>query len=1118
MKAASSILSADEASASSATIDEDVFVAPASFAQRRLWFLHQLDPASTAYNMTAALRLEGRLDFDALQRSFNEIVRRHESLRTSFTTIDEELMQVVTAHRPLFIDRVDLRLVPGHERDDEVRRQIRLCSERPFDLAKSEPVRISLLDLSDKEFVMILVMNHISSDGWSVGVLVREMVALYEAFSAGEPSPLPELEIQYLDFAQWQREWLTGPVLEEQLAYWKRTLGGKLPVLELPADVPRQTTRTFQGASEPLRLPVELSRQLNELSRKQRATAFMTFLAAFQVLLHRYTGLDDILVGTPVAGRTRPETQNLIGFFVNTLVMRTELSGNPRFTDLLARVRETTLEGQLHGDIPFEMLVEELQPERNLAQGQIFQVMFAMQNTPSPVIDMKELRVTLLDVEETTAKFDLTLGLREEAFGFTGAFQYSTERFTRGRIKRLADHFRQLLEGIVANPEARVSELPLLNNDERHELLVAWNDTATEMPDGCLHTFFEEQAAKWPERVAVVYEERQLSYAELDQRANQLAHYLRRLGVGAETLVAICVERSLEMAVGVLGILKAGAAYVPLDPSHPRQRLSFTLSDTNAAVLLTQASLTAQLPPHGARVLCLDTEWETISGESVENPPAAAVGADNLAYVIYTSGSTGQPKGVQITHGAVGNHLLWKRRQMPLTATDRLLQKTSLTFDASVAEFFLPLICGAQLVLARPGGQQDIAYLVATMAAQEITMLQLVPTMLRALLGERGISDCRSLRRVHSGGEPLTIDLQERFFSLFAEAELYNLYGPTEAAIDVTCWLCERESEEGFVSIGRALPNVQLYVLDARLQPVPVGVAGELYLGGSNLARGYLNRPELTAERFIPNPFTETPGTRLYRTGDLARYLNDGRLEYLSRNDSQVKLRGFRIEPGEIELVLGQHESVQACVVVARQEASGEQRLVAYVVTREARAIETAALRHHLGERLPVYMIPTVFVSLEALPLLTNGKVDRKALPDPEQLTAGAEREYVAPRTPVEEVLANIWAEVLKLDRVSINDNFFDLGGHSLLATRVRSRLSDVYPQTVSLRNIFENPTLAELAFLIEQTQPGKSDAPTSIPAQPRKRKDRARLLENLARLSDQEAKELLTQRKQSIN
>src|ERR1700754_2453489 len=1117
METMSSILSMDEATNSPAPVHEDVFVAPASFAQQRLWFLHQLDPASTAYNMTAAVRVEGRLDFEALERTFDEIVRRHESLRTSFTMIDEELMQVVTPHQQLHIDRINLRAVPHEEREKEMRRQIRLASEHPFDFEKNESLRVRLLDLSDTESVMVVIMNHINSDGWSLGVLVREMATLYEAFTEGRPSPLPELKIQYLDFAQWQREWLTGSVREKQLDYWKRRLGGKLPVLELPADAPRKATRTSRGATEFLRLPVELSKELNQLGLERRATPFMIFLTAFQVLLHRYTGLEDILVGTPVAGRTRPETQDLIGFFVNTLVMRTDLSGNPRFIDLLARVGESTLEAQAHSDIPFEVFVEELQPERNMGQSQIFQVMFVMQNTPLPDINLKDLRVSLLEVEETTAKFDLLLSLREDASSFTGSFQYSTERFTRARIQQLARHFRQLLEGIVANPEARLSDLPLLNDEEKHQLLVEWNDTAATYPtDYCLHTFFEEQAGQTPGHVALVYEEQQLTYGELNKRANQLAHHLRRLGVGTETLVAICLERSIEMVVGVLGILKAGGVYVPLDPSDPPQRLSFTLSDSQAPLLLTQASLAAGFAGQRAQVLCLDVDWDVISSESEENP-VVDVGPDNLAYVIYTSGSTGQPKGVQVTHGAVNSHMMWKRNEVPLTATDRVLQKTSFTFDASISEFFLPFMCGAQLVLARPGGHKDSTYLVETMAQQGITVVHLVPTMLRAVLAERDITQCRSLRVVFCGGESLTPDVQERFFTVFAKTELYHMYGPTEAAIDVAYWHCERASEEEFVPLGHPQHNVQLYVLDAQLQPVPVGVAGELYIGGANLARGYLNRPGLTAERFIPNPFS-TSGQRLYRTGDLVRYLDDSRLEFLGRKDSQVKLRGFRIELGEIEAVLGQHESVNACMVMMRQDPFGEQRVVAYVVPREEQTIAAAELRNYLRERLPVYMIPTTFVTLEALPVLSSGKLDRKALPAPEDLSGTAEREYVAPRTPVEEMLAGIFAEVLKIDRVSADDNFFDLGGHSLLATRVVSRINEAYPQAVSLRHIFEKPTLAEIALLIEQTQAVKSDPPTLITAQPRRRKDRAGLLENLVQLSDQEAREILTQRKQSIN
>ena len=1066
----------------SATLHEEVFVAPASFAQRRLWFLHQLDPLSAAYNLTAAVRLEGPLNFDALERSVNEIVRRHETLRTSFATINEELMQIVVADQPLRITRTDLSGMPEGERDEAVLLEIRRASERPFNLEKNDALRINLLHLNATEAVMIVVLNHINSDGWSIGVLVKEMMALYEAFSLGKPSPLPPLEIQYLDFSEWQREWLSGSVLEEQLDYWKQTLSGKLPVLELPSDAARPARRSFAGANEWVHLPAELTLKLKELSRERGATLFMTLMAAFQLLLHRYTGQEDILVGTPVAGRGRPQTETLIGFFVNTLVLRTEVTDDLRFLDLLARVREVALEAQAHAEVPFEMLVEALQPERSLSHTPIFQVMFVLQNTPLPEFSMAGLRVSKLEVEETQTKFDLMLTLKETPNGLTGSLQYSTELFTRERMQRLLGHFTQLLNGIVANPDARVSQLSLLTDDERQQLLFEWNDTATSVaPGNYLHTLFEEQATRTPEGVALVFAEEQMSYAQLNARANQLAHHLRRLGVGPDTPVAICLERSFEMVVGLLGILKAGAAYIPLDPTHPQQRLAFTLNDTQAPVLLTQASLQAQLPPHAAQVLCLDSEWEAISRESEDNP-AVIVSPDNLAYVIYTSGSTGQPKGVLLTHRAIVNHMLWMQQYVPLRETDRVLQKTPMTFDASVWEFFLPLMCGAQLVLARPGGHQDSAYLVEAVIQHEITVLQLVPTMLRAMLTEKDISRCRTLMRVFCGGEALSYDLQQRFYELL-EGVLCNLYGPTETAVDALYWECE--ADERVVPIGRPITNMQAYLLDAQLQPVPVGVAAELYLGGEGLGRGYFNRADLTAERFLPNPFSNVPGARLYRTGDVCRHLSDGAIEYLGRSDHQVKLRGFRIELGEIEAVLNQHESVQTCIVLVREDSPGEPQLVAYVVAANESA-SPESVRKYLLERLPTYMMPTAFVRMAGLPLLPNGKVDRSALPPPN--ADGVEKhEYVEPSTPFEIKVASIWSELLGV-RVGRNDNFFDLGGHSLLATRVVARVTEAYGHTISHQTIFEKPTLADFALAIEESQNPQSAPLPPIKAQPRRR------------------------------
>jgi amino acid adenylation domain-containing protein len=1091
---------------------EEALIAPASFAQQRLWFLHQLEPDSSAYNIAGAVRMEGRLDTAALARCFDELVSRHETLRTNFITVEEEPSQLIAPPRPFSLARVDLRDFPEQERETEARRRMEMLAERPFNLEKDELLRAALFTLGEEEHVLLLVMDHIISDGWSLGVLVRELMALYEAFSEGRPSPLHELEIQYLDYAEWQRNWLTGKVLEDQLSYWRRQLGGKLPVLELPSEQPRRTASTSHGASEPLRLSRELSTALSDLSRRQGATLYMTLLAAFQTLLHRYTGLEDVCTGTPVAGRVRPETQNLVGFFVNTLVMRTDLSGDPSFEELLGRVRQTALDAHAHQDVPFEMLVEQLRPERSMSHTPLFQVMFALQNAPLPSMRLPGLRVSPLEIESPTAKFDLTLSMQETADGITGTMQYRTDLLTPEKGRLLARHFERLLQGIADNPRARISELPLMSGEELRLLLVQYNDTARQYPqDKCLHQLFEAQVASTPDAVALIFEDQQLSYSELNRRANQLANHLRSLGVGPDSSVGVLIERSTELVVSLLAVLKAGGAYVPFDPSYPSERLSFMLDDADCPVLLTQRRLSDSLPSGRGRVLCVD-EPTAFEGFDAEDPAPVAT-PDNLAYVIYTSGSTGRPKGAMNTHRAICNRLLWMQEAYGLTPDDRVVQKTPFSFDVSVWEFFWPLMTGATLVVARPEGHKDSTYLVDLILERRITTLHFVPSMLQVFLEEPRVALCESLRVVICSGEALPYELQQRFFAR-SVAELHNLYGPTEAAVDVTSWACRRDSELPIVPIGRPIANIQTYVLDRHHKPVPAGVAGELHLGGVGLARGYLNRPDLTAERFIPDPFSTEPGGRLYRTGDLARHLSGGELEYLGRIDNQVKIRGFRIELGEIEAALAAHDSVRECVVVVREE-GGDKRLAAYVVCEGEKVAEVAELRAHLRGRLPEYMIPAAFVMLDVLPLSPNGKVDRKALPETGAGQADARREYVEPRTPTEMALAQMWVEILRVERVGAEDNFFDLGGHSLLATRVITRVNEKYERKLPLRALFEKPTVAEFAALIEQGEGQEQERPAGlIQPRPRGRKNLAQLMEKLEQLQDSEATKILTEKR----
>ncbi len=1031
---------------------------PLSFAQQRLWFLQQLEPDSCAYNTPKALRMSGVLDVDALQRTLDAIVDRHEALRTNFIAPDGTPLQVVTEARSVELPVIDLGTLPEPERETEMRRRIEAESRRPFDLSRDLKLRAALLRLGAMDHVLLLTIHHVASDGWSIRVLVRELAAFYEAFAVGRPPSLLPLPIQYADYAVWQREWLQGPVLEIQLAYWRRRLDGPPSRRDLPTDRPRPVIQTFEGAHQTMLLPARLAERLMALSRAEGVTPFMTLLAAFQTLLSRYTGQDDIVVGSPIAGRTRVETEGLIGFFVNTLTLRADLSGDPTFLELLRRTRDVALGAYAHQDVPFERLVEELQPERDTSRSPIFQVMFAFQNTPPSALRLSGLSVTSLEVETGTAKFDLTLYVDGDAEGLRATLEYNSDLFETGTISRMLGHLRTLLEGIVADPGRRLSALPLLTEGERRRLLVDWNDTAAEYPrDACIHHLFEAQAQRTPNAVAVVFNESSLTYEELNQRANRIAHHLRALGIGPEGLVGICVQRSLDMLTGLLGILKAGAAYVPLDPAYPRERLGFIMEDARPAVLLTQRPLLGSFPQHAARVACLDSDWGPIAAESEENP-ASGVGPEDLAYVIYTSGSTGRPKGVQIPHRAVVNFLTAMREKPGITAEDRLLAVTTLTFDIAGLELFLPLTAGARVVIASQDVVVDGTLLHHLLVSTGATVMQATPATWRLLLAA-GWSGTRDLK-ILCGGEALSRDLADELLPRCSA--LWNLYGPTETTI----WSTIRRigSKNGPVPIGRPIANTQVYLLDRSMQPIPVGVAGELYIGGDGVARGYLGRPELSAQKFLSDPFRAESGARLYRTGDIARYLPDGHLEYLGRLDDQVKVRGFRIEPGEIESVLAQHPTVRESVVVPREDTPGDQQLVAYVVPWPECTPVVAELREFLKQKLPGYMVPSHFVTLERLPLSPNGKVDRRALLAPARAEEDRAGESGAPRNPIERQLARIWEQVLGVQPIGVRQSFFDLGGHSLLGVRLFAQIEKVFGCRLPLATLFTAPTIAELA------------------------------------------------------
>ena len=1041
---------------------------PLSFAEQRLWFLDRLQEGSVTYNEQEGLRLSGSLEIEALQKAIQEIVRRHESLRTNYRAVDGSTVRVVRPELELKMPVVDLQQLPPEERFQEVQRLGTGERQQPFDLANDPLLRVTLLQLAADDWVLLLTMHHIITDGWSTGVFCHELEALYGAYVLGKPSPLPSLPIQYADFAFWQRQPTTAEMLAPQLDYWKQQLAGAPPLLELPTDYPRPTVQSSRGGKEFFEVGVELTQKLKRLSREEGVTLFMTLLAAFGTLLYRYSGQEDIVVGTPIANRNRREIEGLIGFFVNTLVLRTRWEGNPKFTELLQQVRGTALDAYAHQDVPFEQLVEALQPERSLSHSPIFQVMFALQNAPMKPLELPGVSFKWLQMESAKAKFDLTLSIEETEAGLIGYWEYDRDLFDPATIRRAIGHFQLLLEGIVANPQTPVSELPLLTEAERHQLLVEWNDTASEYPrDKCVHQLFEEQVERSPDAVAVVFENERLTYRELNAKANQLARYLQSLGVGPEVLVGLCVERSIEMIIGLLGILKAGGAYVPLDPSYPSDRIAYLLKDSRLSLLLASEKSVARLPEGEARVVLLDKDWPVISQQSFKK--FASQGKPNfLAYVIYTSGSTGKPKGVEIEHGSLSNLVKVAQTEYGINKRDLILQFASISFDAAVEEIYPCLVSGGTLILRTEEMLSSVSTFMQTCQKWEVTVLSLATAYWQQIIAELEHSVDRllpdSLRLVIFGGErvlPESVNNWQKLVGVYPQ--LFNSYGPTEATVDATLQkitpsvIIARE-----VPIGRALANVQIYILDRHLQPVPIGVPGELHIGGAGLARGYLNRPELTAQKFIKNPFSDEPGSRLYKTGDLARYLSDGNIEFIGRIDNQVKIRGFRIELGEIEATLAQHPEVREAVVIVREDVPGDKRLVAYIVKKEE--VASSDLRRFLKTKLPDYMVPSAFVFLDAIPLTPNGKSDRRALPKPD---AAPEIGAIAPRTTTELQLSQIWSEVLNLPTVGVRDNFFDLGGHSLLAVRLMARIEQQLGTHLPLATLFGEPTIENQASLL---------------------------------------------------
>ena len=1043
---------------------------PLSFSQQRLWFLQQLQPDSYFYNEHVALELTGSLNVAALEQSLNQIVRRHEALRTTFEMLDEQPVQIIAPSLTLTLPVVDLCKFSEAEQKTQVQRLATEQIQHPFDLVQGPLLRLVLVQLSEQKHVLLFTIHHIAGDGWSLSVIIRELSALYQAFSMGKPASLPELPIQYADFTLWQRQQLQGEKLESQLSYWKQQLANAPPLLQVPTDRPRPPVQTYQGTRQSFLLAKNLTQSLKAIAQKAQVTLFMTLLAAFKILLYRYTGQEDIVVGSSIANRNRAEIEGLIGCFVNSLVLRTDASGNPSFEELLGRVRKVMMGAYANQDLPFEKLVEELQPERSVNYNPLFQVSFTLQNTPKVKFELPGLTITPFELETSRSVFDLHLDITETDSGLECFWEYNSDLFDAARIRRMSGHLQTLLEAIAANPQQRVSELPLLSEVIEYQLLVEWNQTQADYPkDACIHQLFEAQVEKTPDAIALAFEQQQLTYWELNQRANQLAHYLRNLGVKPETVVGICVERSLEMVVALLGILKAGGAYVPLDPAYPQERLAYMLSDSQVSVLLTTEELGKKLPEHQAYVLELDTDWGTIIQESQKNP-VTEVKPENLAYVIYTSGSTGKPKGVLVTHKGLCNLAEDQIRLFDVQVGSRVLQFASFSFDASIWEIVMALASGATLCLGTSASLLPGEALIQLLRDQGITHLTLPPTALAVLSPE----ELPALHTIIIAGEACSPELVAKWSQ---NRRFFNAYGPTESTVCATVYECKDAGQK--TPIGRPIANTQIYILDSKEQLVPIGVPGELHIGGVGLARGYLNRPELTAQKFISNPFDKSKQTaptasktdrtygeqksKLYKTGDLARYLPDGNIEFLGRVDNQVKIRGFRIELGEIEAALLQHYATSEVVVLVREDHPGDKRIVAYLVFNQEKVPTINQLQNFLKEKLANYMMPSAFVVLKALPLSPNGKVDRSALPVPEGRPQ-LEEVYVMPQTEAERIIATVWQEMLQLEKVGINDNFFHLGGHSLLLVKIQAKLNEIFGKDLSIVELFKYPTIKELA------------------------------------------------------
>lgn len=1049
---------------------------PLSFAQERLWFLQQLAPENPLYNIPRAVRLKGILQIGSLEKSINEVIRRHEILRTRFSFRDGQAQQLVVPELLIQLEPQDLQALSENQREEALLKQAHREAQTPFDLATGPLIRATLLRLSPMEHVLFLTMHHIISDGWSMGILLQELMTLYQAFSEGANSPLRDLPIQYRDFAAWQRHWLQGEELETQLSYWKQHLSGAPHVLELPSDHPRLAQETSAGGHLSFDLSKSFFSAIKTLCRQEGVTLYMVLLSAFAVLLHRYTGQDDIVVGTPIANRNHMEIEGLIGFFVNTLVPRLDLSGNPGFRELLGRVRQVTLDAYAHQDLPFEKVVAELRPSRDSNRTPLFQVMFNLQGTPFPPITLPDLTVQFIEIANEFAQFDLMLNLQAESDTLHGWVEYKSDVFDPSTILQLVEHFQRILKVAIADPTLPISTLPLLTDSEYYRLLVGWNSNERAYhADDSIHHVFTEQAGQRPDAIALIYQDTQFTYHEINRRANQLAHYLLTSGIRPESPVGVCMERSPDAIIGLLGILKAGGAYVPLDPTHPRERLAFLLSDSGIQIVLTQERFLEQVPQEMGRTVCFERERDLIWRESEENPGVLVTGM-HLAYVMYTSGSTGRPKGVLGLHGATLNRFHWMWQNYPFEADEVHCQKTSFSFVDSLWEIFGSMLQGIPCVILSDQVLHDPRLFLHSLHAYQITRVTLVPSLLQTMLdcsADLGIR-VPGVRLWITSGEVLTPTLAHQFVDRAPHATLLNLYGSTEVAGDCTWCDASTQQVNRFSCIGRPINNITAYILDEHLQPVPSGVFGQLYIGGQGLSRGYLNHPALTAHKFIPHPFSAEAGARLYATGDLVRFCSDGAIEYVGRLDQQVKIRGYRVEPDEIAAALCQHERVERAVVLYRQD---DDRLAAYITLKYAdqapgdqldeldiSALVSRELRHYLQKILPEYMIPASYSILDVFPLTPSGKIDRQRLLAMPKPLSGSAQHIVPPSTPTEHLLTDIWKDVLRLDRIGMHDNFFDLGGTSLSLMTVCASIEVQVGFSVPVVKLLQYPTIGLLA------------------------------------------------------